>query len=391
MKILIASDTYIYQTNGVLTVLITLVDGLRQLGYEVKVLAPANGRESFQKGDDYFIRSLPAPYYPNERLCLVHWDPMLDDLISWKPDIVHFHTEGLIGRLAIRVAKKSKATLVVTSHTDFAKFVFGNFHDLLPVRAVCKALGKLYYPHVRAIIVPSEKSKSYSWLRDYSDHVTVISNGIRLERFQKPVSGRAALLQQHGLMDNGFTLVMVTRVSREKNIIEILRYFPALLRVLPDAQLVIVGDGPDRKRLERYCVRNGLSECVRFTGRVGLDDVYRYYALGDVFVSASTFETQGLTYIEAMACGLPMVCRKDICLKNVLENGRNGFVYETEQEFTEVVRRVLTDEELKKAMSEEALSMVKAFSDNIFVERTVALYEKVIQMGMKDKASSPDR
>ena len=108
-------------------------------------------------------------------------------------------------------------------------------------------------------------------------------------------------------------------------------------------------------------------------------------------MSASTFETQGLTYIEAMACGLPMVCRKDICLKNVLENGRNGFVYETEQEFTEVVRRVLTDEELKKAMSEEALSMVKAFSDNIFVERTVALYEKVIQMGMKDKASSPDR
>lgn len=379
MKILIASDTYIYQTNGVQTVLTTLADGLRQLGHEVRVLAPANGRKSFRKGGDYFLRSVPALYYPGERLTLLLWDPLLDDLISWKPDIVHFHTEGPIGRLAIKIALESKAPLVITTHTDFAGFAFGRFSDCLPVQALCKALGKLYYPHARAIIVPSEKSRSFVWLQDYSDRVTVIPNGIRLERFQRPLSGqeRTEMLRKYGLTDNGCILVMVARVSREKNIIEILRYFPSLLQVLPGAQLLIAGDGPDRKRLEKHCLRNGLSECVCFAGKVHPDDVYRCYALGDVYVSASTFETQGMTYVEAMACGLPMVCRKDRCLKGLLENGRNGFVYETEQEFTDSVSKILTDRQLKNSMGAEALEKVKDYSDKSYVDRTAALYKKV--------------
>ena len=386
MKILIATDTYIYQTNGVVTVLTTLVNGLRQHGNKVKVLAPANGRKSFQNGDDYFLRSVPAFYYPDERLCLIRRDPLLNDLKSWKPDIVHCHTEGLIGRLAIKIALESNASLVVASHTDFAKYAFGRWKDLLPVRVTCKALGKLFYPHAKAIIVPSEKSRNYAWLQDYSDRITVIPNGIRLERFQRPVSGeeRTALLRQCGLVENGYTLVMITRISREKNIIEILRYFPSLLRVLPKAQLIIVGDGPDRKRLERYCSRNELSECVRFLGRVPPEEVYRYYALGDIFVSASSFESQGMTYIEAMACGLPMVCRKDMCLKNVLDNGKNGFLYETEQEFTDSVSKILTDRELQKNMSDKALERAKEYSDKVYVERTVALYKKVMDTPQRE-------
>ena len=88
------------------------------------------------------------------------------------------------------------------------------------------------------------------------------------------------MLRQYGLADNGCILVMVARISREKNILEILRYFSFLLQVLPKPQLIIVGDGPNRKRLEKYCLRKGLSKCVFFAGRVHPNDVYRYYALG---------------------------------------------------------------------------------------------------------------
>jgi len=372
----------------VVTVLNTLVNGLRQLGYEVKVLAPANGRRSFQKGDDYFIRSVPAVYYPGERLCLIHRDPLLDELKSWKPDIVHFHTEGLIGRLAINIALESDASLVVTTHTDFAKYVFGCLNDLLPVRLACKAIAKFFYPYAKAIIVPSEKSRSFAWLQDYLDRVTVIPNGITLKRFQRTVSeqDRTALLRQCGFTENGCTLVMITRLSREKNIIEILRYFPSLLRVLPKAQLIIVGDGPDRKRLEKYSSRHKLSEHVFFTGRVPSEDVYRYYALGDVFVSASSFEVHSMTYLEAMACGLPMVCRKDMCLKNVLDHGFNGFIYETEQEFTDSVSKILTDRPLQKSMSANALERAEEYSDIDHVEHVAALYKKVADRFRNDSA-----
>ena len=158
---------------------------------------------------------------------------------------------------------------------------------------------------------------------------------------------------------------------------EILQFFPDLLRVLPEAQLVIVGEGPDRKRLEHFCAQNGLTERVCFTGRVPPEEVYRYYAMGDVFVSASTFELHSMSYLEAMACGLPLVCREDSCLRGVLENGENGFSYRDEQEFIDAVRKILESDALRERMSAEALRRAEASGNQDFVERTLALYRSV--------------
>ena len=380
MKILICSDTYIYQTNGVVTVLITLVNGLRKLDHEVKVLAPSDCRKSFRKGDDYFIRSVPALYYPGERLCLTRRDPLLDELDNWKPDLIHFHTEGMIGRAAIRFAKKTNTPIVMTTHTDFAKYAFGRFNDSLPVREAARAVGKLFYPPTDAIIAPSEKSRDFYWLRPYKDKITVIPSGICLERIQRPVSKteKTLLLRKYGLEDNGFTLVIVARISKEKNIMEILRYIPTLVRALPKAQLIIAGDGPYLNKLKKHCVHHSISEHVRFTGGIAPDDVYRYYAMGDVFVSASTFETQGMTYLEAMACGLPQVCRDDGCLAGVIENGKNGFLYHTEQDFVAAVSKILLNRQLWEKMSACALEMAAGFSDKRFVQQIIALYKKAL-------------
>ena len=389
MKILICSDTYKYQTNGVVTVLSTLVSGLRQLGHEVRVLAPSYNGKSFKNGDDCFLCSVPALYYPKERICIKHKDPLIDELISWNPDIINSHTEGMIGRIAIRIAKETKTPLVMNNHTDFAKYIFGRFYDIPPVRAGGKVFGKINYPHADAIIVPSEKSRGLVWMQPYNDIVSVIPSGIRTEKFQRPVSAeeKAELMRKYNIEDNGLTVVTVTRVSKEKNLMEILQYFASLLKVVPEAQLVIVGDGPDKKRLEKYCEQSGISDRVHFTGGVEPDEVYRYYALGDVFVCASTFEVQGMTYYEAMACGLPQVCRKDDCLINVIENGENGFIYENEQEFTDAVSKILLDKELREKMSRKALEKIKMFNDKRFVERVVELYEDVLKQAQEEESS----
>ena len=186
------------------------------------------------------------------------------------------------------------------------------------------------------------------------------------------------MYQRWGLKDNGCTLAMITRVSKEKNILEILRFFPALLKKLPQAQLIIVGDGPDRPRLEKYCTQNQLDSYVRFTGRIPPEDVYRYYDLGNVFVSASTFEVHSMSYLESIANGLPLVCREDASLRGVLENGEDGFTYRTEQEFVDAVVKILQDQPLQKRMRENARRKAEEYSDQRFVERSIALYEKVL-------------
>lgn len=381
MKILIASDTYIYQTSGAANVVIALTDGLRRRGHDIRVLAPSDRWASRAEGGDCFIRSLPALVYPDVRFCPIRRDPLLDELKRWKPDLIHLHTEGTIARLARRIAAETGAPLLMTAHTDYAHYVFGRFHTSPPVRLLMSTWGKMLYRPVTAVIAPSEKARSFAMLRSAAGRVTVIPNGIRLERYQKPVSAeeKEALFTRYGLKDNGCTLVMITRVSKEKNIMEILRYLPGLLEELPEAQLIIAGDGPDRARLEKYCAKNRLTDHVRFTGRIPPDEVYRYYALGNVFVSASTFEVHSLSYLEAMAAGLPLVCREDASLRGVLEEGVNGLVFRTEREFREAVLRIVKDTPLQKSMRGQSLLKSEQFSIDHFVDRTLALYETVLR------------
>ena len=381
MKVLLATDCYLFQTGGVTGAVLALESGLRKEGCEVKVLALSDSRRSYRDGDSYFLRSCRFPDYPEHRITFARHDPLLDELIAWNPDLVHIHTEASAGWKARMIAEKTDTPIIMTTHTDFEYFNFGRFRSALPVRMLAMAWGRWTYRQAEAIVVPAEKARAFAHLRPYADRVVVIPNGIRLERCQKPVSRdeKEALLGKYSLLDNGCTLIMVTRLSREKNILEILRYFPSLLREIPDAQLLIVGEGPDRKRLESCCMDHHLGVHVRFTGRIPPDEVYRYYALGDIFVSASTFELHSISCLEATACGLPLVCREDSSLQGVLDDGENGLIYRNEQEFVGAVSRILGSDQLRGHMRAGALLRAEKNSDQCFAERTLGLYHSVCE------------
>ena len=386
MKILITTDCYIFQTGGVANVILALEHSLRNLGHEVRVLALSDNGRSRKVGESYFIRSFPFIFYPEQRRSFALRDPLLNELKAWKPDLIHIHTEASTALMAHAIARETGAPIVMTTHTDFAYFILGRFGYAPGLRQGFALWGKCAYHRARVVIVPSEKALSIPQVAGVKDRLKVIPGGIRLERYQKPVTPgeRDALLRRYGLADNGYTLVMVTRVSREKNIAEILNYFPALLRALPQAQLLIAGGGPDLRRLKKRAAKKGLSGHICFTGRIDPDEVYRYYAAGDAFISASTFETQGLTYLEALARGLPLICRDDPVLRNVLEDGTNGYTYRSEQEFVEHTVRILEDRSLREKMRINALAKAEEYSSERFGERMAALYEDVIRENRKD-------
>ena len=386
MKILLASDGYVYQTNGVANVVVSLKEGLREAGHEVRVLALANDRHSRREGEDYFIRSFPSVFYPDVRVSFVNRHPLLRELEAWHPDLIHLHTEASVARMAYHLAEKTGAPLVMTTHTDYAHYLFGKRKDTRAARKLMTAWGKLVYQPADRVIAPSEKARHFAQLASVSDRVTVIPNGIPLSRYQRPVSPeeRAALFEKWGLSDNGCTLVMITRLSREKNIEEILRYLPELMRREPRAQLILVGDGPDRERLEHLSRELALTAHVRFTGRIRPEEVYRYYAMGDLFVSASTFEVHSLSYLEAMAGGLPLLCREDPCLLGVLADGENGRIYRTEETFLDAAAEILGNPALRQRMREAALSRIQAFSEAQFIRNTIQLYTSLCREKEED-------
>lgn len=376
-----ASDCYIYQTGGITNVVHALVRGLRKRGHDVRVLALSDSSRSYKDGYNYFIGSFPAFYYPEQRRSLVLNNNLLRELIAWNPDIIHLHTEGSIMRMSHMIARVTGAPVVMTAHTDYAHFIFGRFRESLPVKLIANGFGNIAYKRSSAVIAPSAKARDFSTLKPVRDRIRVIPNGIEIDRYQReiPEERKKELIRKCGLKDNGKIMVVVSRVSKEKNIRELIRYMPGLLKKVPDAQLLVVGDGPDKKRLEARCAAGGLSKQVRLIGRVDTDEVYKYYAIGDIFLSASTFEVHSMSYLEALSCGLPIVCRDDRSIEGVVIHGENGFVYRTESKFIKYATRLLTDTELRAKMSENAVRKAEEFSDDIFVQRTFALYGEVLK------------
>ena len=152
-----------------------------------------------------------------------------------------------------------------------------------------------------------------------------------------------------------------------------------MLKTNPKLIFLIVGDGPAKEELEELCRALKISRYVIFTGMVPPSEVQEYYQTGDVFVNASTSETQGLTYIEAAANGLPLVCRKDSCLEDVIKEGVNGYEYSSPREFFKAIRKVLEDDRWRKEAGKYSEEIAGGFDKRRFAENVERVYKKVLR------------
>ena len=122
----------------------------------------------------------------------------------------------------------------------------------------------------------------------------------------------------------------------------------------------------------------GLKRHVIFAGRIAADEVWRYYSIADVFVSASLFELHSMSYLEALSLGLPLLCHDDEALDGVLTDGYNGMRYRTRKEFVEKARKILQDDGLRNKMSQASLERAKDFTCESFAAKALKIYEDAI-------------
>ncbi len=381
MKILISSDVYEYQTTGATNSIVTLRDELRKRGHDVRMLVLSPNNKSYFQDDAYYIASKPIPIYPGARISLKKHDKLIDEIIKWQPDIVHAQSEFSSKILVNRVIKQLHIPFVMTCHAQYEEYTKYFCPSRKLGRAVVKVMSKKIYNPAKTLIAPSNKMRVIEEGYGVKCPIEVIPTGIDLQKYQKKLSAKekAELLAGLHLRSTDKILVTVCRLAIEKNIDEILAYLPYLQKK-EKLKFVIVGDGPYRKKLEKKVAKIGLEKYVIFTGMIPADEVYKYYQLGDVFVCASTSETQGLTYVEALAAGLPLVCKKDDCLVGIIDNGINGYTFENEKEFTNSVRTILDNESLKKKMGKKSSEKSMAFSKEEFGAKIEQLYKLILEL-----------
>ncbi len=300
-RILIVSDAWKPQVNGVVRTLMTVAGELRGMGHVVEVIGP-----------DRF-RTIPCPTYPDISLSLLPRRRLVRMIEAFKPDALHIATEGPLGLAARGWAKRTGFRFTTAFHTRFAEYV--QARTGLPVRPIYAWMRRFHGAGAGMMVATQSlredlAERGFRNIRDWS-------RGVDLELFKPHVK---ALDQQADAAREDWGLprpifLYVGRVSVEKNI-------SAFLDLDLPGSKVVVGGGPQLASLKRDYPG------VRFTGPKHGEALARAYAGGDVFVFPSLTDTFGLVILEALACGTPVAAFPVTGPKDVLANaaGKVGSV-----------------------------------------------------------------
>lgn len=392
MKILLTADQYAPAVNGVVTSLLTLRRELERQGHSVRVLTLSGSIHSWCQDGVWALGSVDAGLiYPGVRLRRPTVGRAVAVLTAWGPDVVHSQCEFSTYPLAKRIARACGAPLVHTYHTVYEDYT----HYFSPSRRWGRWLVRAFTRRVAAgadlMVAPTAKIEALLHSYGVTAPVRVLPTGVDLAAFaqRRPGAELAALRAALGIPVGNSVLVYVGRLAKEKSIAELLTARAALGAAAP-VTLLLAGDGPDRARLEHTAAALGLTApAVVFAGIVPPAQVAACYQLGDVFVSASQSETQGLTYLEAMACGLPLVCRADSCLAGVLQNGVNGWQYNTASGLAGRLRMLLQSPALRQTMGTRSAAIAQGYSARAFGQGAQALYRELILQKAQQKAARP--
>ncbi|MDX9828028.1 MAG: glycosyltransferase [Spirochaetia bacterium] len=374
MRIAIFSDAYHPLVSGQVYSMDEFSRSFTDHGHEVCIVCPSYPKRRMRGAVDLFptIRVPSGTAFVSKRDRLAypwHHRRTMRKVDKFKPDVVHVQTEFSVGAMGRKYCKQRNLPIFSTCHTHYEMYM-KSYLPLLP-RAISKSVVRLWlravYKNDRLIIVPSQRILSV--LRSYGivTESALIPTGVD-ERIFKPCpeearSFRKELAKRHPGFDTGLLMVYVGRMEEEKNLNLLGEAMAAVMRQIPDARFIAVGDGSGKHELHRFFRRQGLEKRIALLGFLEREKLPAVYSAADVFTFPSATETQGLVTIEAMLCGTPVVGVNKMGTGEIMAGDRGGFLAEDNAEdFAQKVISLLRDPELRARKSMDALGHAQKWS-----------------------------
>lgn len=383
MNIGIFTDSYFPQLSGVATSIKTLKDALEKQGHNVFIFTTTDPhiKKGVVEANIFRFSSVPFISFTDRRVAFRGFFEATKVAREVKLDIVHTQTEFALGLIGKYVAHQLKIPAIHTYHTmyeDYLHYVL-NGHLLRPYHV--KQFTNVYLKNMDGVIAPSKRVEAL--LKRYKVNIPmrVIPTGVDVNSLNKAVNND--MRQELGIPADAPVLLTLSRVAEEKKIDRILNAMPEIIDEFPETRLVIAGDGPNMEILQEQVERLTLEDNVIFTGDVPHDDVGSYYKMADLFVSASDTETQGLTYIEALASGTKCVVYDTDYTEHVFDDDEFGKVFNGPGEMLSEILFYLRKGR-KPIPTEKLAAKMDQISAKKFASSVYQFYQDVISDYQKD-------
>ena len=384
MRIGLFTDTYPPHINGVATSVLMLKTALEKKGHDVFIVTVNDDALEYKfENDDTIIRipGIPIGIY-DYRLTGIYPVKAINAIRKWNLDVIHSHTEFGVGTFARIIAKQFDIPLIHTYHTmyeDYIHYITKGYFDKSSKKIV--EYLTLFYCDKTAneLIVPTKKT--YDLFKEkYEVHknVHIVPTGIEIDRFYKENVNKEKIkeLQKiYNISKKDIIVIFVGRLAKEKNIEFLIRNHEELVKHNKNIKLLIIGDGPDMDEYGELVKELNLQNNIILGGKVPYADIPCYYQLANIFVTASTTETQGLTVIEAMAGGITPVCIKDESFINVVIDDLNGKIFTNEEEYINIMKNLIDNPKELERLSKQARLNAEGYSSKYYAERVLDVYK----------------
>lgn len=381
MKIALFSNSYLPYLSGITISVKMLKDELRALGHTVFVVGPTYPKHKETDPQIFRLPSVPASY-PGYRFVWPYSYRAYSRLKKEKVEIAHVHQPFGVGLAALLFARFRGIPIVYSFHTLFSRYV--HHAPWVPQRlAKWFIAGYLswFCNRVDAVIVPSEMVRRLLVLRKVKKTIIVQPTGLKLGLIKQQAglgTQKAEIRKKYNIPEKAKVLLCSGRLAPEKNIPFLLHAFEAIRAEANDTYLIMVGGGPNEKEYRKLAGGQ-----VVFTGQIPHAEVIDHCLAADLFVYASTTETQGLVMTEAKACGLPVVALFGGGIADVVENGIDGYLVRRDQkQFIDHVLRLLKNDGLRHKMSLKAIEDAHdRFSSVAVAKNMETVYNSLIKGG----------
>ena len=375
LKIAIVTNNYTPYSGGVVSSIDSFVNELHQQGHKAFIITlDFLGK---QHSDPYYVIRIPSIYrsmYKKNHIA-IPWNmtKKLQAIIELlQPDIIHTQHPFFLGKSALTIAKKKHIPILFTYHTIYEQYLHYIPAPQLITRPITKKIVLSFCKNVDGIIVPSIYIKDYLHQNNIETHIEKIPSGI-LPIFIKN--------QIYTCIKKTFNLLTVSRFVKEKNIPYLINLFAKLHKDNQHFTFTLIGYGSEYENLKKYAYKKCKlpTTAMKFVHKPNKIEIADLYYESDLFLFSSTSDTQGLVLAEAMGSGCPVVSLDGPGQRDIIKNGKNGFLCESAQQMIEKIQTIAQNVQLHKIMQRQALKTAQLYHPKATTEQLISFYKKILQ------------